>query len=64
MEIIFEFVKLGSYVKVSAVDVNTGTEAVVTVPEQLSQKEMEEFAMKRLKMILKKNKNNDSDTLA
>jgi len=54
MEVIFEFIKRGQYVKVSAVDVTTGVEAVLNVPSQLSQEEMEKFALKRLKMMLKK----------
>lgn len=54
MEVIFEFTKIGQYIKVSAIDVATGVEATLNVPAQLSQKEIEKFALKRLKMLLKK----------
>lgn len=55
MQIIFEFIKYGDLVKISAVDVKTGIEAVVSAPSNLTRKEMEELGYKKLKYVLQKN---------
>jgi hypothetical protein len=54
MEVIFEFKRYKNLVKVTAIDTNTGIEAVVSLPSNLSQKEMQEVAYKRLIYILNK----------
>ncbi|MDX1948874.1 MAG: hypothetical protein SFT90_00035 [Rickettsiales bacterium] len=53
---IFEFTRLGSYVKICAVDEETGLEAVVTCPANISQSEMEQHAINRMKYLKEKNK--------
>jgi hypothetical protein len=55
-EIIFEFITLGTYTKVSAIDVQTGVEASVTCPKNLSQKDMQIMAENRLKFVMSKKK--------
>lgn len=60
---IFEFTKLGSYVKVCAVDEETGLEAVVNCPANLSRSDMEQHAINRLNYLRKKkeeDKNSDN----
>ncbi len=52
---IFEFTKLGSYVKVCVVEEETGLEAVVTCPSNISRSEMEQHALNRLKYLKSKN---------
>ena len=54
MQIIYEFIQKGSFVRVAAVDVKTGTEAIVIVPPHLSKKEMENVAYKKLMYLLKR----------
>lgn len=55
MQVIFEFIKYGDLVKVSAVDVRTGIEVVVSAPKNLSKKEMQELGYKKLQYVLRKN---------
>ncbi len=56
---IFEFTQLGGYVKVCAVDEESGTEAVVMCPANLSRPDMEQHALNKLKYLMKKK--NDKD---
>ncbi len=60
---IFEFTKLGSYVKVCAVDEATGIEAVVSCPANLSRADMEQHAINRLKYLMKKTVREDNDKI-
>ncbi|MDD4556802.1 MAG: hypothetical protein PHE89_05715 [Alphaproteobacteria bacterium] len=53
-EILFEFVREGSLVKVSAIDVETKTEAIVVVPLGLTENQMKQHALNRLKYLLQK----------
>ena len=53
-EVLFEFVKLGNSVRVTALDVKTGTEAVTVVPASLSQQQMKQAALKKLNFLLEK----------
>jgi len=53
-EILFEYMRQGTSVKVTAIEPETGTEAVVIVPTSLSEKEMQAKAMQKLLYILKK----------
>lgn len=59
---IIEYIQLGSYMKVSAVDEETGVEAVTILPLNLSQSEMAEAAIRKLKYVMeKKRSENDGD---
>ncbi len=51
---ILEFIKLGEYVKVSAVDEATGIEAVSILPSTLSRMELETAAIRKLEYVMKK----------
>ncbi len=51
-EIIFEFVQHGAYMRVSAVDVQTGTEAVIVGPVNAARSDLEALALRKLERIL------------
>ena len=53
-EVLFEYVKSGTMVKVTAIETDTGVEAVVIVPAGLSEQQMQVKAMQKLLYILKK----------
>lgn len=53
-EILFEYIKQGIFVKVTAIDAVSGTEAVIVVPAGLSEKQMQKQAVRKLSYILKK----------
>lgn len=53
-EILFEYVRQGQYIKVSAIEPETKTEVCVVVPVGLSEKEMQIQALKKLQYVLKK----------
>lgn len=53
-EILFEFVRLGNSVKVTAIEPETKIEAAVVVPATLTQEQMKMQALNRLKYVLKK----------
>lgn len=53
-EILFEYVRQGQYIKVSAIEPETQTEVCVVVPAGLSEKEMQIQALKKLQYVLKK----------
>ena len=53
-EIYFEYVVQGAYVKVSAIEPETRTEAIVVVPKSLSEEQMKYQALQKLNYILKK----------
>ena len=55
-EVLFEFVKLGNSVRVTALDVKSGTEAITVVPANISQEQMKQAALKKLKFLLEKEK--------
>lgn len=56
-EILFEFVRVGHNVKVTALEPETKIEASVVVPDTLSQEQMKFQALNRLKYVLKKKEN-------
>lgn len=58
---ILEYTQLGTYMRVAAIDEETGIEAVSILPLNLSKKEMEQAAMRKLKYVLDK-KSADSDS--
>ncbi len=53
-EILFEYVRQGQYIKVSAIETETKTEVCVVVPTGLSEQEMQIQALKKLNYVLKK----------
>lgn len=53
-EIYFEYVIQGAYVKVSAIEPETQTEAVVIVPRGLTEEQMKFQALQKLSYLLKK----------
>lgn len=53
-EILFEYVRQGQYVKVTAIEPETSTEVSVVVPAGLSREQMQIQALNRLNYVLKK----------
>ncbi len=53
-EVLFEYVRQGAYVKVTALEPETGIEASVVVPTSLSQEQMNLQALKKLNYVLRK----------
>ncbi len=53
-EIYLEFIAMGSSVKVSAVDVETGTEVSIVGPASAPQKQLEQNAIAKLRYVLAK----------
>lgn len=53
-EILFEYIRNGAYVKVTAIEPQTKTEASVVVPASLSQEQMQLQALNKLRYVLKK----------
>lgn len=53
-EVLFEYVRNGSYVKVTAIETETKTEASVVVPANISQEQMQIQALNKLRYVLRK----------
>ncbi len=53
-EVLFEYVRQGAFVKVTAIEPDTATEAVVIVPANLSESQMQTKAMQKLLYLLRK----------
>ena len=53
-EVLFEFVRQGNFVKVTAIESETRIEASVIVPLSLSQQQMQIQALQKLKYVLQK----------
>ena len=53
-EVLFEYIKQGNAVKVTAIEPTTGVEAVVVVPANLTEQQMQAKAMQKLLYVLKK----------
>ena len=53
-EVLFEYVRQGASVKVSAIEPETGIEAVVIVPANLSEVQMQTKALQKLRYIMQK----------
>ena len=53
-EVLFEYVRNGSYVKVTAIEPETKIEASVVVPANLPQEQMQIQALNKLRYILQK----------
>ena len=56
-QVIFEFRQIGTAIKVSAVDVATGTEVTVQGAASANRKELEQVALQKLRYILSKKNN-------
>lgn len=54
VEVLFEFVRQGNFVKVTAIESETRIEASVIVPVSLSQQQMQIQALQKLKYVLQK----------
>ncbi len=52
--IIFEFIVIGSYVKVSAVDTRTGTEVSIVGDPKRGEQALRQIARRKLEMVLAK----------
>ncbi len=53
-QVIFEFFTIGPYVKVSAMDVETMTEASIQGPKGTSEGILKQNALKRLEYVMRK----------
>jgi hypothetical protein len=53
-EVLFEFQQVGAIMRVSALDVATGTEVVIQGPASASQYQLQQTAMKKLVYVLEK----------
>lgn len=53
-EVLFEYVRQGTSIKVTAIETNTGIEAVVVVPANLSESQMQTKALEKLRYIMQK----------
>ena len=53
-EVYFEFTAIGNVVKVSAIDSQTGTEVSIMGPVSASQADLQQLALQKLKMRLKR----------
>ena len=53
-DIYFEYIRKGSYVKVTAFEPELNIEAVVVLPANLSQEQMQYQALKKLNYLLQK----------
>lgn len=53
-EVLFEYIKQGASVKVTAIETQTGIEAVVIVPANLSENQMQLKALQKLRYIMQK----------
>ena len=57
--VIIEFVKVGAYVKVSAIDPTTRVEVSIVGDPLVSQTKLEQTAVQKLKYVLNKRKKRD-----
>ena len=53
-EIIFEFRRIGSVVKVTAIDVASGTEAVIAAPAHAAEYALRDAARRKLAYVMKR----------
>ena len=53
-EVLFEYVRQGTSVKVTAIETETGIEAVVIVPANLPENQMQMKALQKLRYIMQK----------
>lgn len=53
-EVLLEFHRMGQYVKVSAIDAATNTEASIVGSPKVSKKELTRLAMRKLEFVLRR----------
>jgi hypothetical protein len=53
-EVLFEYMRSGTSIKVTAIEPETGVEAIIIVPVGLSEQQMQAKAMQKLLYVLKK----------
>jgi hypothetical protein len=53
-EVIFEFTRIGRYVKVAAIDPESGTEATITGPPDAGREALQALARRKLEYVLAK----------
>ena len=58
-EILFEFVKQGNAIRVTAIDSTTMTEAVTIAPLNMSKEQMQQLALEKLNYVLCAKNNKD-----
>lgn len=56
MQVLFELRRIGNSVRVTAIDEETGTEAVIQGPATLSTQQLQTNALAKLRYILEKQK--------
>lgn len=54
MEVLFEYTKIGTIMKVTAVDAQTGTEVVIQGPASMPQALLQRTALTKLRYVLDK----------
>lgn len=54
-EVIFEFTPIGAIMRVAAVDVATGTEAIVQCPASMGEAAFKRAGLQKLEYVLRKN---------
>jgi hypothetical protein len=54
-EVIFEYIPVGTSVKVTVVDVATAVEVSIIGPSSAAQSELENLALRKLRYVLEKN---------
>lgn len=55
-EVLIEMARMGSIMRVTAVDAATGTEVVIQGPANASQKELQKVAIAKLNYVMKRKK--------
>lgn len=53
-EVMFEMIRIGAIMRVTAVDADTGTEAVIQGPANAGQTELQRVAMAKLDYVIRK----------
>ncbi len=59
MDVIFEFITIGSYVKVTAVDTETMTEVSISGPASAGETVLKSQALRRLEYVMKRKNKTD-----
>ncbi|MDD3287701.1 MAG: hypothetical protein PHX43_01665 [Alphaproteobacteria bacterium] len=57
-DVLFEFSRIGQIMRVTAVDSDTGTEAIIQGPVTASRAELQRVALSKLHYVLSKQKGN------
>ncbi len=60
-EVLFEYMRIGNNVKVTAIESSTKVEVSVIVPASLSEEQMQLQALKKLKYVLEKQVSQQSE---